>query len=268
MPEGAEQWELVLIADFRGVGDDRDILLQATNKDGYRVGRYLAAYDVDTLLNGGPPIWTRNNFLACAHSGARLADVDGDGLDEVIGGEIADHDGTRITRALPSRSHFDAVTAADIRTDLPGLEVIVLEEGDDHVQLISIHGPVWRRHFRRQEPQNMAVGQFKPGSDQWFIWCRSRHNLNQKPFVFDAFGQVVTWYHMSDTAPPDWTKHGVEVIHTIDWTGGPTQLVCAKERHTAGDVAIFEPLTGRFRLRIEERADRLHVADVLGDWRE
>jgi hypothetical protein len=73
---------------------------------------------------------------------------------------------------------------------------------------------------------------------------------------------------MDDVAPKGWTASGVEVIHTIHWTGGPIQMAAAKERHTSGDVCIFEPLTGRFVERIREHADRLYVADVLGDWRE
>ena len=58
------------------------------------------------------------------------------------------------------------------------------------------------------------------------------------------------------------------MIHTIDWTGERQQLACAKERHTAGDVCLFEPLTGKFVKRIKETAHRLYVADVTGDWRE
>jgi hypothetical protein len=73
---------------------------------------------------------------------------------------------------------------------------------------------------------------------------------------------------MDEVAPQAWTASGVEVIHTIDWTGEKHQLACAKERHTSGDVCLFEPLTGRFVLRLKERAERLYVADVTGDWRE
>ncbi|MEZ6189933.1 MAG: hypothetical protein R3C45_01405 [Phycisphaerales bacterium] len=257
-----------MIADFRGAGDDRDILLQATNRFGYRMGRYLAAYAFDELINGGEPLWSTDSFESCAHNGARLADIDGDGRDEVLGGDILDQDGTRIASVIPSHSHIDGVTTADLRPDLPGLEVVLLEEGDDHVQLLGIQGPIWRKHFRRQEPQNMAVGRFKPGSDALYIWCRSRHNRSQKPFVFDAFGNLVTHYHLDDIAPADWSPRGIEVIHTIDWTGDRTQLACAKERHESGDVALFEPMTGRFVLQIKEQADRLYVADVTGDWRE
>lgn len=268
VPDGAERWELAMIADFRGAGDDRDILLQATNRAGYRTGRYLAAYAFDDLIAGGKPLWTTDDFQSCAHNGARLADIDGDGRDEVLGGDILDQNGTHITSVIPSRSHVDGITVADLRPDLPGLEVVLLEEGDDHVQLLGMGGPIWREHFRRQEPQNTVVGRFKEGSDALYIWCRSRHNRSQRPFIFDAFGNLASRYNLDDVAPADWSPRGIEVIHTIDWTGERTQLACAKERHASGDVALFEPLTGRFVLRIEEQADRLYVADVTGDWRE
>ena len=48
VPKGAERWELAMIASFQGTSD-QDILLQATNKAGYRTGRYLAAYRFNTL---------------------------------------------------------------------------------------------------------------------------------------------------------------------------------------------------------------------------
>ena len=73
---------------------------------------------------------------------------------------------------------------------------------------------------------------------------------------------------MDRVAPPGWTTKGVEVIHTIDWTGEPHQLACAKLRHESGDVGLFEPLTGQLSLSSPEKSDRLYVADVSGDWRE
>ena len=113
-----------------------------------------------------------------------------------------------------------------------------------------------------------AVGRFREGSEEVFVWCRSRYPQHQKPFVFDSAGSKVFDYEMDSVAPEGWTTSGVEVIHTIDWTGKRKQLACAKERHESGDVCIFEPLTGKFMLRIPEKADRLFVADVSGDWRE
>jgi hypothetical protein len=84
----------------------------------------------------------------------------------------------------------------------------------------------------------------------------------------DFRGTKVFDYSMDEVAPSGWTPRGVEILHTIDWTGGPRQLACATERHESGDVCLFEPLTGRFVEHIPEKADRLYVADVTGDWRE
>lgn len=267
-PEGASRWELAMIADFRGTGKDNDILLQATNKSGYRTGKYLAAYAIDTLLKGGKPLWTTDRFVSCAHNGARLADLDGDGKDEVLGVTILSPTGKLITRAIEGRYHADSIFVADVRPELPGLELVMLEEGANQVQVIALTGPIWRSHFKKQEPQNAAVGKFKKNSDEIFIWCRSRYNEHQKPFVFDSKGNKVFDYEMDNLAPKGWTASGVEVIHTIDWTGRKQQLACAKERHTSGDVCLFEPLTGKFILTLPEKADRLYVADTTGDWRE
>ena len=268
VPKGAERWEVAMIADFRGTGGDRDILLQATNRKGYRTGRYLAAYSWEDLTKGGRPLWTFDRFVSCAHNAARLADLTGDGRDEVLGATIISSDGKLLTRAAEFRGHMDSVFVADVQPQRPGLEVILLEEGSNHVQLIGVGGPIWRQHFRKQEPQNAAVGRFRKGSDETFIWCRSRYNEHQKPFVFDSRGRKVSDYKMDDVAPAGWTASGVEVIHTIDWTGERQQLACAKERHRSGDVCLFDPLSGRFVKRFAERADRLYVADVTGDWRE
>jgi hypothetical protein len=79
---------------------------------------------------------------------------------------------------------------------------------------------------------------------------------------------VIASYEMAEVAPKGWTAAGVEEIFTIHWTGGPEPQAVAKERHTAGDVALFDPLTGDFLWRPDEEADRLYVADVSGDWRE
>jgi hypothetical protein len=279
VPEGAARWEVAMIADFNDSGKDEDILLQATNKDGYRMGKYLAAYKITELLKANKPLWTTEEFVSCAHNSARLADINGDGRDEVLGETIFSADGKLLTKATPFNGHMDSVFVADVCPDKPGLEVVLLEEGSwkyskktstttNHVQLIGSTGPIWRNHFKKQEPQNAAIGRFKQGSDEVFIWCRSRYNENQKPFVFDSTGQKVFDYAMDDVAPDDWTTRGVEIINTIDWTGKRQQLACATERHKNGDVCVFEPLTGKFVARFKEKADRLYVADVTGDWRE
>jgi len=291
-PTGTERWEHLVVANFRGLGD-RDLLLQATNADVYRMGRFIAAYAIEELISAPNPmpLWKRDDFLAAAHSGARVADISGDGLDEVFSGSIIGPDGAKLYE-IPIRGHIDAMLAADVIQERPGLEVVALEEGGgkwvyrkdwvfpwindtlnlfwpsrNRVFVFDENGLVWNRAHDQREPQNVAVGQFIPDSEVQ-IWNRSRFDVDQRPFVFDAGGRMIAEYELSRIAPEGWTREGVEVISSIYWTGGPVQHIAAKERHRNGHVALLEPLTGRFVLRIPEQANRLYVADVLGDWRE
>jgi len=267
-PEGAKRWEHVVIANFRGKGD-RDLLVQATNAEGYRLGKYLAAHGVEALQAGRvQPLWQRSDFVSCAHNGARVADLDGDGRDEVLGATILGPDGGKLVE-LDVVGHLDSIFVADVRPDLPGLEVVMLEEGRrNRVFLVGISGLIWETHHKHQEPQNAAVGRFLPGSQKMQIWCRSRYNEHQRPFVFNASGRLHSEYKMDDVAPAGWTVRGVELIHSIRWTGDNQWYACAKERHKPGDVALFDPISGHFLLHLPEKADRLYVADVKGDWRE
>jgi rhamnogalacturonan lyase-like protein/VCBS repeat protein len=278
--DGMKKWEHVIVANLRGKGD-RDLILQAMPTDGIDSrkgkmrGRMMAAFAAEDPASG--PLWTVDDYWGPAHGTARVADLDGDGRDEVAGGTIIDDDGTHCDKweykgasgqKRDGSWHFDSVFLYDVRPELPGLEVVLLEENTEHVSLVSPDSFFWRTHHKLQEPQNAAVGEFdlqRPGLE---IWCRSRYNQHQKPFVFDSRGNLIADYLMDDVAPAGWTASGVEVIWTIDWTGGPRQLAAAKERHQSGDVCIFEPLTGKFVQRFAEKADKLYVADVSGDWRE
>ena len=293
-PPATERWEHLVIANFRGQGD-YDILLQATNSTGYRMGRYLTAYALDGLMRSQNPrpLWQATDFVAAAHNGARVADLNRDGRDEVLGGSILGPDGEHIV-TLAIKGHVDALLINDIDPSHDGLEVVALEETHDkapfdnskwglytlnrvynklfnqgnRVFLVNADGEIWDSHFRHSEPQNAAAGEFDLSSPGLEIWCRSRYETHQKPFVLNAAGEVIATYDLNEVAPDGWTESGVEVIHTIDWTGDEKQLSVAKERHRTGDVAIFDPLDGRFLYRFREKAERLYVADVYGDWRE
>jgi hypothetical protein len=232
------------------------------------------------FANGGGQLWresvdivvggqSKSEGLPGHHGpGVAAADLDGDGRTGVLGATILSAQGQLLVEAASFQGHMDSVFVADVRPDRPGLEVVLLEEGSNHVQLLGLGGVLWRVHYQRQKPQNATLGRFKPGAEEVFVWCRSRYDQHQKPFVFDANGELASHYEMDVVAPADWTKSGVEVIHRIDWTGERQPLACAKERHRRGDVCVFEPRTGRFVERFRTEADRLYVADVAGDWRE
>jgi hypothetical protein len=273
-PEGAARWEHLALANFRGKGE-RDLFLQTTNQSGYRVGHHIAAYTLKKLQKGQyTPLWQRDDFTTCAHNGARLADLNGDGRDEVLGGQVVSAKGEFLCN-IPLRGHIDSIFVRDVMPGERGLEVVALEEGGRSGDLpgnrVFVYGRetlLWENHFQQWEPQNAAVGEFDLESPGLEIWCRSRFNEHQQPFVFSATGELLAHYALDDVAPEGWTTSGLELIHTIDWTGEPRQLAAAKERHTEGDVAIFDPMSGEFLARFEEKASRLYVADVAGDWRE
>lgn len=274
-PAGSDRWEALTVANLRGSGD-RDLVLQTTAAKRYRVAHYVAAYAIDKL--DGPPLWKNDNFGAPAHGPLRVADLDGDGRDEVCGFTIlAAHGRPTDWRYPPIDKHYaggasfhiDSLFIADVRPDVPGLEVVLLEEGRNYLALVNYRqGLLWWETNRRQEPQNAAVGEFDTNRPGLEIWCRSRYNTHQKPWVFDSQGRIISAYELDDLAPQDWTAEGVEEITPIYWTGEKVQLAVAKERHTRGDVCLFEPIGGRFVARFREQADRLYVADVTGDWRE
>lgn len=268
VPEGAERWEHLAIVNLRGKGD-RDVVLQATNAQGYRMGRYVAAFALEELSRGNTkPLWQVDNFLACAHNGLRVADINGDGKDEIISGCILAPDGKELFRLPDVRGHLDSVFIADVQPDLKGMEIVALEEGGNRVFLFNAERLLWAVDHRRQEPQNAAVGRFDPARKGLQIWCRSRYDTHQKPWVLDADGKVIADYELSKVAPADWTEKGIEVIYAIHWDGTGKQHLAAKERHESGDVAVIDAMTGGFIARFPEKADRLYVADVAGDWRE
>lgn len=270
VPPGARRWEHLVIADFRGMKGDRDLFLQTTNAQGYRLGRYVAAFAVDSLQAGKTdPLWQRDDFRPSAHGGARLVDLDGDGRDEVLGATILGPDG-KILVKVPVQGHLDGLTVGDVRPDLPGLEVVMQEEGPlNRVFLVGLSGLIWKTaHKDHLEPQNCTVGHFIPERRDMQIWCRSRQHTDQTPFLFDGYGKLIAEYEMKKVAPADWSDTGVEVISSIHWTGEKLQYAVAKERHAVDDAVLFDPVSGRFLLRLHDAALRIYVADVIGDWRE
>jgi hypothetical protein len=274
-PLGSERWEHLAGVNLRGKGD-QDLVLQATNHKGYRVGHYLAAYAVENQK--ARLLWKTDHFGALAHGPFRAADLNQDGRDEICGFTILGPDGKKTDWSYPpidqqyangASFHIDSLFIYDVRPDIPGLEVVLLEEGRNYSALVSFEqGLLWWTTNRRQEPQNGAVGEFSLEREGLETWCRSRYNTRQKPWVLNAQGEVIFHYAMTDVAPEDWTLSGVEEIVPIHWTGAKVQLAAAKERHESGDVCLFEPMTGRFVVHIKARTDRLYVADITGDWRE
>lgn len=258
------RWSHFQVVNLRGAGED-EIILQADPLP----FRWLKAVS----LRDGSTLWEYHEYVGLQHGGFRAFDVDGDGFDEVLGGMMIEEDGAL---GCPWRyrrypGHLDALLVGDVLPTSPGLEWVVLEETRTVGDRTTLLGPS-RIHFSHSEngwePQAAAVGEFDPGRPGLEIWCRSRFEVNQRPWVVSADGRTIARYRIDDHSPEGWTPNGIAAPSTIDWDGGRANLIAVQERHSDGRIALLEPMTGKFVRFWEESCARLLVADVAGDPRE
>lgn len=273
------RWEHAIIADFTGQGD-RDILLQAsqqTDKKDYIRDSVQAAFKLTDLLSLGAqarPLWRTENFVSLSHGAAKVIDLDQDGKDEVIGATILNAQGQELYTAEignTSFPHIDAISIDDIDPNRSGLEAVIAEEtGRKRVILFDEKGTIWSNRHREQTDDNdgdkVSIGNFDPDSPGLEIWFRGSESEHFT--ALDATGQLIASYKFADRRPQQWTEKGLEVINRIRWTGEAKDYIVAKERHEAGDVGIFDALTGQLIAQFPAQTERLYIADVVDDWRE
>lgn len=273
------RWEHAILANFKGNGDS-EILLQAsqkTNKEDYIRDSIQAAFEIKDLLASGAkatPLWLADDFVSLSHGSAKIIDIDQDGKDEVIGATILSPEGKKLYAAdidNTSFPHADSIAIDDIDPSRPGLEAVIPEEsGRKRVILFDEKGTIWRDRHREKsddlDGDKVAIGNFDPdraGLEMWFRGDESAHFT-----VLDASRELIASYKFKDRQPPTWTSKGFEVINRIRWTGEAKDYIVAKERHESGDVGIFDAITGQLIAQFPAQAERLYVADIVGDWRE
>jgi len=264
LPAGASRWAHLQIVNLRGAGD-RDLILQADPLP----FRWIKAIRADT----GASIWSFDSYVGCKHNGFRAADIDGDGRDEVVGATIIDDDG-KLMNSWSYRKisgHFDSIFVYDVKPNVAGLEVVLLEEshkGDDRTALVNPDRVFWEASHKGWEPQNAAVGKFDVARSGLQVWNRSRFSEDQRPWVLDEDGKVIATWVMNEVKPEGWSNRGLETINVINWSGGAKHYLAAKERHVSGKIAIIDAINGKFIKWWQEQADRIYVVDVRGDARE
>lgn len=283
-------WAYLAIANLRGVGD-RDVIVQSVDAREAGPQRYLNRTLLAWNLEEDRELWrvtqgpdpaegVYRGYWGPAHGSFRSADVDGDGRDEVVGGNLVTFDGEVVDLGYPRSwvgvradgfvDHLDAVLIGDLRSDRPTLEWIVTEE--DHVDRSDWHttmltpdeGVLWRSETdlfsdsMAREPQNVAAGRFDSTRSDSQVWVRSRfpvehlfdEEISQHPWLFDANGEPFAHYRTVEVLPEAFNEHefgnceGLELIVSIDWFGGKRDYIAAKARHVEGNIGVFDPVTG------------------------
>lgn len=271
------RWEHAIISNFRRNGDS-DLLLSASvviNSSGYLRATKIAAYSFASLASAGAganALWSRSDFVSPSHGHPRVADLDRDGRDEVVGGIVVSHDGSKrvdIGVGNQASPHIDSLAIGDITPTSAGLEAVAVEEGGERrVIMYNKSRVLWSKSRKpATDGDKVQIGNYHTGLPGLEIFLRGAESNDM--WVMNRLGNTIAAYDFDTVKQPQsWTDAGIEVIFAIHWTGETRQLNAAKERHEAGDVGIFDPLTAKFIQVFDEAADRVYVADLAGDWRE
>jgi len=245
----------IVVVNLRGEGDldaivqTADIMPQGVGYQ-YYLNRSLIAYNLVTHeelwrreQNSDPSDGYYENYWGQAHGPLVCADVDLDGMDEVVGGTLIEENGDWMGFGYPEDwigryedyiSHLDAIAVGDFRNDIPGLEWVILEEDDSDFQsyytamLSKSAGIIWRSSaaelkndpsfiyeiYRLEqclEPQNVTMGNFDPQRQYCESWNRSRFggagDFSQHPWIYDFNGDLIEHYRTDEVLPPGFNNH-------------------------------------------------------------
>jgi hypothetical protein len=281
--------EAIVAADFRGTGD-RDALLQ---------------YDQNHLraisLEDGATLWEVFDWLGMEHSAVRVADMDGDGRDEVVGPNFLGPDGARLNAWDLQADRGTVVVGLDslaVGDVVPGppLEIALAETAPDESGIGLQSGetivvnqgaiqwgttrpsediPPTGQCATEKDPDKLAIGEFDEALPGLEVFARSA--CANHPWVMGSDGAIVATWNVADTAPEGWflggdpvpdSEGGIDVVTPIQWDADGGQRVLLKERHLDRKAAIVDPMNGTFVRVFDVLAARTYVADIAGDYRE
>jgi rhamnogalacturonan endolyase len=173
----------------------------------------------------------------------KVADVDGDGADEILNGSIAiDNDGR--TMWGTGLGHGDRFYVSDIDPDRPGLEVWYTIEDPHPINGVSLWDALkgtlifgTREATKDNQVAGGLVGDIDAAYPGMEVWADK--------FYFSAKGEVIP-----GPVPPQ---------NELVWWDADD----LRETHTRGTIAKWKgPVLGQTQGSVQ------HVADIVGDWRE
>jgi outer membrane protein assembly factor BamB len=253
----------------------------------------LMAFDLET----GNKLWESNRYRSLDHSPVICADVNNDGVDEVLGVRSLDANGKPLPQPQfpngTAEGSMDALALGDVNGD--GIvEMVVAEQGGRNATLCfqpSTGKLLWQNTdrpakptgscAREIDPDKVALGNFISSSPGLETFVRSA--CGREPWLIDAEGKTIGHFSVEDVVPDGWnlgqksdSEGGVDVVAPVDWHGNDhrNQIVVWKERHVSGWVQIVNlrrmadgelPKPG---FRLNRSAIVCLPVDLAGDHRE
>ena len=221
---------------------------------------------IDAYDAGLKPLWTYESFAETSGSGSHrivVADVDGDGRDEVFNGTmLLNSDGS--LRWAIYRMHPDIVTVARILPDAPGRQVFFAVESRVHAGAYLVDAStgkiLWK--LNAEEDPRWVHAHTGWAADIWaespgveMLTNRDGH-LRRELVLFAAGGKI-----LADPFPRGWQP--------VNWTGSPVRdLMTANGRRIGRfDGRAVKELEGVRAAEFDGGNCRM-TADLAGDFRD
>ena len=232
----------ICFADLEGVGARRNLLV----KD-----RYSNLWAYDNRLN---LLW---KFHGNTGHYPAVADIDGDGKDEVmVGYAMLDHDGAVLWR-IDAEDHQDAIAIAPVDPDHPG-PLIALACGDGGTVICDTNGRIlWRD--RTGHVQRLTAAKLREDVPGLQIVTKTFWGNPDIISLYDAKGRMLESIELTG---------GGAVLSPVNWRGDGEELLL-----TSGSLRLGGMLDGHLR-RVVSFPDDGHptlcaeALDLTGDPRD
>lgn len=247
-------------------------------------------------LDTGGVEWQADDYVGFDHSPVFCADLDGDGVDEVLGAiSLRGSDGSRLHgRGIypdgTALGSIDSVTFGDVDSD-GVVEMIFAEQGGRNATVcVRPTEPVvvWTNTDRPAEPigdcareidpDKVTCGNFDPALPGLEVQARSA--CGRVPWIIGADGRTIKHFRVDDVYEgTDWnlgqksdSEGGIDVVSALNWHGNDheNRILLVKERHIEGDVGVYNVATDPVKrgFILQREAIVPFPVDLAGDRRE
>lgn len=295
----AASGQLIRRQDFSGAPGPPQVAIAARLAAGPAC---VLQFDQSTVwavdLTTGDVLWRSSEYLGFDHAPVFAADLDGDGVDEILGAISLSGAGASLhDRSIylegTALGSLDSVGFGDVDGD-GVVEMVLAEQGGRNATIClrpTAGEVVWTNTERPAhptgdcdreiDPDKITVGNFL--ADEPGLEVHARSACGREPWIIGSDGRTIKHYRVEEVfAGTSWnmgekssrpgSEGGIDVVSSIDWHGNDhgNRIIVCKERHTEGDVAVIgvhkDPVARGFVLNRE--AIIPFPVDLAGDRRE